>query len=97
MGYYIPGPAKGKVGMLMKEYGAHWLIPEEMPISYEDIPKDKAIVVVIENSAFEAAALCYNSGEFEDLINFDIVDDPRPRVFLIMDKAKAYELAGYHG
>ncbi len=97
MGYYIQGPSKGKVEMLMNQYGAHWMPPAEAPLSYEEIPKDKAIVVVIENPLFEAAALCYNSREFEDLINFDVVDDPRPRTILIMDRAKAYELAGYNG
>ena len=95
MGYYIQGPNKGKAQFLVEQYGAKFLSALDIPYEYSSIPGDKAVIVVIDNGSFEAAALCYSNGEFEELVNFDIVDDPRPRKILMMDKELAYKLAGF--
>lgn len=50
------------------------------------IGTDKAVVCVVSNGLFEAAAYCYNDSEFDA---FTLPEDKRPKVWLVIDdKAK---------
>ena len=91
MGYYIqtPGIALGKAAYLVEEDGAE-TIP--MPLSFTDIPEDRALVCVVSNGAFEAAAYVYNEAEFYD---FNLPEDRRPRIWLTMPLERAQELSDY--
>lgn len=107
MGYYIPGPAKGKADYIIEKYGAsRWSEPSRPP-KWEEINASEAIICVIDNGPFEAAAFCYSEKELEAFsqpdrgggiwINGeptepDSVGHQRPRTWLIMDRAQAIEL-----
>ncbi len=88
MGYYIqtPGTGRGKAAAIAAQYGADVL--PAAPAWTED----EAIVCVVDNGIFEAAALCYSPDE---LLALSRPDDPRPKKWLLMDKATAHRLAGY--
>jgi hypothetical protein len=88
MGYYIQGPTKGKATQLTM-FGAT-SIP--CPKRFEDIPSDKALICIVDNGAFEAAAYCFSECEFKA---FSRCDDPRPKQWMIMDKASAEKASGY--
>lgn len=90
MGFYIQGPARGKAQMLCEQHNGVRL--DGPPESYQELPEDKALVVVVNNGPFEAAGLCYNEREFDD---FTSDSDPRPKEFVLLDKLTAYRLAGY--
>ena len=63
MGYYIEVPENlNKARQLEEIYGAHLLAA--CPRSYDDIPKDIALICVVNNVAFEAAGYCYSPEEF---------------------------------
>ena len=89
MGYYIQGPATGKAQFIVTEYDGV-IIPE--PKSFDSIANDQALVSVVGNGAWEAAAYCYNAKEFE---GFADPSDLRPKIWLVMDKDLAEELSGY--
>ena len=83
MGRYIATPAlKGKAEYLCKEWAAKVI---ERPLSWDALPPDKALVCVVSNGPFEAAAYVYGPGEFEEF-GVPRQDDPRPRTFLLMDR-----------
>ena len=64
MGYYIQVPKnKGKAQQLVELYGAEIL--SKPPTALEDIPKDKALICVVDNGPWEAAGFCYSQREFE--------------------------------
>ena len=86
MGYYLPGPPKGKVPYLCS-MGATLLDASAVT----EITDEKRIICVVDNGPFEAAALIHNMGE---LAAFSRPDDDRPRVWLLMDRAQADRLAG---
>jgi hypothetical protein len=93
MGYYIEVQIPhGKAQQLVDLYGAT-ILPQR-PEAFEDVPEGQALICVVDNRAFEAAALCYSREEFED---FADPDDPRPRTWLLMGRDDAHELAGYTG
>jgi hypothetical protein len=89
MGYYIQGPAKCKAQYIVSEYDGE-IIAE--PKYFNMLPVDKALVCVVDNGAWEAAGYCHNEKEFNMFAN---PRDRRPRKWLIIDKNKAIELAGY--
>jgi len=90
MGYYIEGPALGKAPYIVETYGGEVL--KNPPISITDVPEDKAIICVVNNGPFEAAGYCFSDRELQA---FSSSTDPRPRVWMVMDKEKAEELTGY--
>ena len=91
MGYYIEVPQpKGKAKQLGDLYGAG--IMDTPPETFADVPEGLALVCVVDNGPFEAAALCYSDREFAA---FNDPQETRPRIWLLMDQAKAHELAGY--
>lgn len=89
MGYYIEVPQhKGKAQQIIDLHGARW--SPDVP-SFKDIKEDEAIICVVDNGPFEAAAFVYNEDELAEFAR----PDGRPKYWLIMDRAKAEELTGY--
>lgn len=78
MGFYVQVPvAKGKVDWLRENCDAKVVAP---PGNFELVEKaapDKALICVVDNGPFEAAALCYDSLEFE---RFNEPDEIGPAV-----------------
>ena len=91
MGYYIEGPTHGKANHILNKHGGT-LLPGK-PESFADIPDDMALICVLNNGPFEAAGLCYDEREFEA---FSEPSDPRPKLWMLLPKKIAYELADYN-
>lgn len=92
MGYYIEVPNnKGKAQQLADLHRAT-ILPQR-PESFEDAPEGTAIICVVDNGPFEAAALCYSREEFVEFAR----PDGRPQTWLLMSQRLAYDLAGYKG
>lgn len=93
MGYYIETEGvKGKAEYLADRHEAE-ILPQA-PDTFEDVPENKALICVVDNGPFEAAALCYSIEEFAE---FNEAGDPRPKIWLLMDKTIAHAFAGYTG
>lgn len=92
MGYYIQGPERGKGKYLEDEYHA---VPCNVHEAYLAVGHTSLVpVCVVDNGAFDAAAVAYSSEEFNC---FADQLDHRPRQWYIMDRVKAYELSGIKG
>lgn len=90
MGYYIQGPAKGKGQFIIDTYGARSIDPADITI---DDVANKAVICVIDNGPFEAAAFCYNDYE---LTVFATDNTGRPKQFYIIeDREQVKQLTGY--
>jgi hypothetical protein len=90
MGYYIDTRVNtGKAEYLISEYGARRVPP---PRSFRDIPAGKALICVVGNGAFEAAAFVYNEAEYRA---FTKPGDFRPKTWLVMKRADAEKASGY--
>ena len=92
MGYYINTTApKGKAELLENSLGAIEITAHEAEFFItEDMG---AVVCVVDNGLFEAAAYCPNLNEFRA---FTHPEDNRPKTWLfIEDVAKVRELTGY--
>ena len=93
MGKYIqtPGHIFGKASVLIHEQGAERL--EGVRPNEFDLQRalGKAIICVVENPLFDAAALAYSKAEF---LYFYTEIPNRPKTWLAMDWEKAHELAG---
>jgi hypothetical protein len=92
MGYYIETPGRNteKAVYLVRQMGG---IPlQQPPASFEDIPQDKALIVVVDNGMFEACGLVYSPGEFKEFVTRQ---DDRPRQYILMDKEVAHKASGY--
>ena len=89
MGFYIKGPQSGKAEFLKAK---HDCIEIPQPKSFDEVDKDLALICVVDNGPFEAAAYCFSAGEFEA---FTLPDDRRKKSWLLMDKAVAEELCGF--
>jgi hypothetical protein len=88
MGSYInTGTTKGKVKIICEKYGGEII---EKPFYFSDIPEDKALLCVVDNGPFEAAAYCYSESEF---LAFSDPQDYRMRTWMTIDKKKAEEIA----
>lgn len=93
MGYYIETPAAhGKANYLIEHHGA--TIPDKGTKPSDLALSDKVLICVIDNGPFEAAAYCYNDLEYNE---FNNPADPRPRRWLLMDRAWVAEQTGYRG
>ncbi len=89
MGYYIQTPENlDKVHQIAGLYGGK-IVPKPV---FSDVPADKALVVVISNVIFEAAALVYDQLEFDA---FHEPGDDRKKQYVLLDRATAHKLAGY--
>lgn len=92
MGFYLETPRyKNKAEQLIKMYDAREVRMEEALDAIYD--NKYAVICVIRNPNFDAAAFCYNLKEFR---RFNHVDDDRPRRWLIIeDRDMVDELSGY--
>ena len=89
MGYYIQTSGHhNKAEEICKEHDAI-IIPE--PKSFSEVPPDHALICVVNNGPFEAAAYCYSEKEFLEFAK----PDGRSRKWVLMDKAEAERLSGY--
>jgi len=90
MGYYIQtDDSINKAKFIVDNYDGERII---RPLSFASVPKGKALICVVGNPRFEAAALIYSQGEYDE---FTQSDDPRQKEWLLLDLAKAHELAGF--
>ena len=90
MGYYINEPkmeARYKADALFSVYGAE----PTSPTPPSEVPPDKALVCVVENGLFDAAAFVFNDREYIDFIR----PDGRRRTWLLMDRAWVVKVTGY--
>jgi hypothetical protein len=92
MGFYLETPKyKNKAKQLIKMYDAREVRMEEALDAIYD--NKYAVICVISNPNFDAAAFCYDLKEFR---RFNHVDDDRPRRWLIIeDRDMVDELSGY--
>ena len=89
MGFYIETPKnRNKADQLVILHGAV-IVPKPV---FDDVPQDKAVIVVVNNIAFDAAGLAYSEKEF---LEFTDPSDNRGKTFLLMDKKLAHRLSGY--
>ena len=90
MGFYIQGPARGKVDYLVKNENAAII---EAHVARELVDDtESAVVVVVDNGPFEAAGFAFNVGELNRFLDSR---DYRPKTILSMDRARVLELTGY--
>jgi uncharacterized protein YecE (DUF72 family) len=79
MGYYLETPENfNKANFLCEEYNGQIISVEEAESLVND-PDSVAVVCVVNNGFFEAAAYCYNAKEFEA---FTIPEDARPKTWI---------------
>lgn len=90
MGYYLEVPrTTQKDVQLQKLYNATRI---HRPDKLSEIPGDKALICVVVNPFFDAAAYCYSDDE---LRVFSDPEDSRSKTWLLMEKGKVEELTGY--
>lgn len=93
MGFYINQTTKrelgplGKVDALIADEGAI-----ELPFAPDQFPTDRAVICVVSNGPFEAAAFAYDKNEMDA---FNDPSDYRPKRWLVMDLNTAKQLTGY--
>lgn len=92
MGFYLETQRHtNKVEQLIKMYDAREVKMEEALDAIYD--NKYAVICVVKNPNFEAAAFCYNLKEFR---RFNYVKDDRPRRWLIIeDRNMVDDLSGY--
>lgn len=91
MGYYLQcAEHHNKADQLVSSsLGARRVTSEQA----KEFLESKAVVCVVSNGLFDAAAYCYSLDEYEQ---FNDPTDDRPKVWLVIDdKAKVEELTGY--
>ena len=93
MGYYIEGPTKGKADYIVQlnESEAEIVSYDEAAVLIND--SNIAIIVVMDNGAFEAAGFAFDKDEFKA---FTVPSDTRPKKFIKMDRTMAKTLSGYN-
>lgn len=93
MGYYIETPddfMQNKAEYIINEYNAKKL--DGAPRHIDEVPLDHALICVVKNGLFDAAAYCYSERELEAFADpFDF----RAKTWLLMDKEKAELESGY--
>lgn len=91
MGFYIQGPTKGKAQFIVENYSGILSIKEQAEKMLSEM--SKAVIVVVDNGPFEAAAFAYSREEFHA---FHSPNDYRLKKYVIMDRAKACELTRFN-
>jgi hypothetical protein len=89
VGYYIEVPDKLYKAEQIRDIYKAVEIPA--PKTFSTVPEDMAIICVVQNPTFDAAAYCYNESELEQFREFD----GRRKTWLVMDKKLAEKLSGY--
>lgn len=94
MGYYIQTEQpKNKAAAIRQELGALDITPDEAEFFLKE-QMGGAIICVVDNGPFEAAAYCYNIDEFRA---FNSPDDPRPKTWLLVENEdKVKELTRFN-
>jgi hypothetical protein len=94
VGYYIEtGQPKNKAAALQKNFDALDITVDEAEFFIKE--GMGAVVCVVDNGPFEAAAYCHNLDEFRV---FNDSRDTRPRRWLLIeDVAKVHAATGYRG
>ena len=88
MGEYLEtGSVNNKLDDLVQKHGA---VPISQPLRF-DTRSDMALVVVLDNVMFQAAAWVYDQREFDD---FAALNDGRKKSWLLMNQNKVHELTG---
>lgn len=92
MGYYIQTGQQltGKAKYIIDNHGGR-IIPQ--PQAFHSVANDKAIICVVGNGDFDAAAYCFNEAEFEE---FAGDNSGRPKAWILIDKNLADKLTGYN-
>ena len=90
MGYYIQVPKNLNKAQQLKDLYNATEIP--CPKSLMEVPADKALVCVVSNGLFDAAAYAHSEGELQGLSR---PSDMRPKYWLLMDKALVEQLSGF--
>lgn len=89
MGRYIQTSApKGKAKEIVEKHNGVMVL---QPASLAEVDEDVALIVVVDNGPFEAAAYAYTQREFEA---FTDPTDFRPKQFVLIPKVVAEQLAG---
>lgn len=88
MGKYIQGPTVGKADDILQKHGGTE-VTSAIPASFSDIPDGQALICVVENGPFDAAGYLSDEREFNYWIKESALTDPRPRRYLLIDKAIA--------
>jgi len=94
MGYYVQteGYTRDKAQRIAEAHdGVVLTVP---PPGFSDVPAGKALICVVANGLFEAAAFCYSEREFIELTQDE--HDWRRHTYVLIDWHKACELTGYH-
>ena len=94
MGYYIEcAEPKGKAAELLDKLDAIEITPAEAEHFIKE-DADAAVLCIVDNGLFEAAAYCHNLSEFR---NFSRPEDDRPKTWLLApDRRRVAMLAGYN-
>lgn len=95
MGRYIEVPQhKGKVMQILNIYGGRtvpFISMSQGMITFESIPDDMALICVVDNGLFEAAAWAYSKQEFEEFSR----PDGRPKEWLLISRGAAIKATGF--
>ena len=59
MGFYLPGPTKGKVDHVIATHGAERI--SRPPDAFHDIQLNKALICVVDTVTYETANFCFQS------------------------------------
>ena len=87
MGYYIETPERSNKAEQIARIHDGEIIPQ--PLNFSKVPEGKALICVVDNRIFEAAAFCYNEAEFKV---FSDPNDVRGRKWVIIQRDVACEL-----
>lgn len=91
MGYYIQTSSNiNKARAIADAYDGTVL--STPPPTFADVPEGKALIIVVSNPMFEAAAYVYDNGEF---LAFTDPNDKRPKQYVLIDKELAEIASGY--
>ena len=79
MGFYVDPPNETKEAFLKRE---GMVVPKA---DWDKVPKDMAIVVLVDNGAFRAAGIAFSEKEYHVFTDHN-PRDPRPRTIYLVKK-----------
>jgi hypothetical protein len=91
MGFYVETCGNhNKAEYLAKIYNGEII---QCPANFSEIPEGKALVVVVDNGMFEAAAFAHSEDEFKCFTQNP--NDERPKKYVLLDRNTVEVLSGY--
>lgn len=95
MGYYIQcDKPKNKAQQIIEAFDAIEITKDEAGFFVKEGPDNCAVICVVDNGAFEAAAYCYSPAEF---VQFSRPEDDRRKTWLLVEDAtRVKTLTGYN-